>query len=337
MISQSSVIQASEDLEMYRGVRSTKRRFTPSWSWSHAKAASRVLSAIQWADVVHYHYGGSYGIPYGIDVAWARMLKRPLLISFWGSDIRIPEIESELNPYFAKRDRSHERWSCEIDRKTSREIQLRYARRGFTCVLGSETMQPYIQADIFPTHELVRGSIDTREIEPRYPLPGRRPIVVHSPSNPEVKGTQAVQAAVDRLKRDRGIDFDFFLVKDMPRRQALDLLREADVFLDQFVLGGYGMAAIEAMAFGKAVVCYCSPTIKSLYPADLPIVVANQDDLADRLGELLTDADRLAGVGRRCRAYVEKYHDAHKNAQQLISIYRKLQTRKEKTEAGVLP
>ena len=71
------------------------------------------------------------------------------------------------------------------------------------------------------------------------------------------------------------------------------MLRSSDVFLDQFVISGYGVAAIEAMAYGKPVVCYIAPSVAEHYPAELPIVNAGQDDLAASLESLLKDVDLL--------------------------------------------
>jgi glycosyltransferase involved in cell wall biosynthesis len=120
------------------------------------------------------------------------------------------------------------------------------------------------------------------------------------------------------------MDFDFVLNVGTPHDQALGIVRRADVFLDQFVTGGYGVAAIEAMALGKPVVCYVKPSLASQYPSDQPIVNANQDNLATVLESLLKDGQLRAELGRRSRAYVERHHDAHKIAHHLMEIYRQL-------------
>jgi glycosyltransferase involved in cell wall biosynthesis len=158
------------------------------------------------------------------------------------------------------------------------------------------------------------------EFESNPPDPARtRPVIVHSPSAPNAKGTPAVLAAIDSL-HDR-FDFDFRLIQGIPRRQVLEMVRDADIFLDQFVLGGYGMAALEAMALGKPVLCYVKPSLIAQYPSDLPIVNATQESLTDLLAGLLADGARRPEIGLRSRAYVEKYHDALKIAGELKGIY----------------
>jgi len=54
---------------------------------------------------------------------------------------------------------------------------------------------------------------------------------------------------------------DQSLIDGVPYSQALGIVRGYDIFLDQFVIGdGYGIAAIEAMALGKPVVCHIKPS-----------------------------------------------------------------------------
>ena len=81
---------------------------------------------------------------------------------------------------------------------------------------------------------------------------------------------------------------------------------------------------MEAMAFGKPVVCYITPAMESKHPADLPIVNGNQDNLAGVLAGLLDDGKRRHELGQRGREYVEKYHDARRIAKDLVGIYQQL-------------
>jgi glycosyltransferase involved in cell wall biosynthesis len=118
--------------------------------------------------------------------------------------------------------------------------------------------------------------------------------------------------------------FEFRLIQGLPRREALYLMQRADIFLDQFVIGYHGMAALEAMALGKPTLCYIKPSAIGKYPTDFPIVNASPDDLAEVLEPLLKDGELRSEIGRKSRAYVEKYHDATKVAHQLVDIYQEV-------------
>jgi glycosyltransferase involved in cell wall biosynthesis len=105
---------------------------------------------------------------------------------------------------------------------------------------------------------------------------------------------------------------------------ALERDLVVEVFLDQFVLGDFGSASLEAMALGKPAVCYIKPTLAAQYPPDLPIVKATQETLTDVLEQLIANGKWRSELGRRGRAYVEKYHDAFQVTCKLKDIYQEL-------------
>jgi hypothetical protein len=201
--------------------------------------------------------------------------------------------------------------------------QARFARYGFRCLIRRHELAPYLQKDLFPSYFVVPSPILLCEHSPKYPDPANpRPLVVHCPSHEGTKGTAAVLAAVDSLKRTHA--FDFRLVRGAAKRECLAIMRDCDVMLDQFVLGDYGNASLEAMAFGKPTVCYVKPFVLSRCPEDFPIVNANPDNLVRVLGRLLDDGRLRLELGRKSRQYVEAHHDARKVAKELVGVYEQL-------------
>ncbi len=312
-----AIIQSADALEVIRiASRPLRRRLVDA-----LRHAPHVLAAIRWADVLHWHYGVT-ALPFRLDLHWARALRRPGLVEFWGSDIRIPEVEAADNPYYARLGADYEYAHAE-SYLHSRQTQALFARAGVACLLSCHSLRPYLQPDLFPRPYMARQRIWLPDFAPRPPDPHRqRPLLVHSPSAPVAKGTAAVLAAVERLQAQ--YDFDFRLVQNLPRAEALRLVADADIYLDQFVLGGYGLAALEAMALAKPVVLYVKPSLLAHYPADLPAINANQENLAEALAPLLADGAQRHAVGLRSRAYVERYHDALAIGRQLIGIYEEL-------------
>lgn len=275
-----------------------------------------VERAIRWADVIHWHFSYS-ALPFGLDLRYAARLAKVRLVEFWGSDIRIPEIAAADNPYLARVYEANPELANEC---ASRQIQKRFARYGFQCLVPDFELESYVRRDLFPNVYKSNAALLLSEYEPRYPHPqNTRPLVVHSPSDKVKKGTDAVLRAVEELQKTHR--FDFQLIHGMPRPEALAVVRQCDVFLDQFVLGAHGLAALEAMAFGKPAVCYIKPSLLPKYPPDLPIVNADQDHLTEVLKDLLEDGRRRHHVGQRARAYVEEHHDAHQIARRLVGIY----------------
>lgn len=269
-------------------------------------------------DIIHWYYSGSASVM-NSDLWLLKALGVPGVIEWVGADIRIPEVEFAENQYYTAAYNNGYEYRAVENLAASRHRQQRFADLGFAALV-EPGMEQYLQPDIFPQFYSVQKRVVVLDFEPTFPDPEqRRPLVVHSPTAPVTKGTAAVLRAVEALKST--FDFDFQLIQGLPRVDALRLVKKADIVLDQFVLGDRGMAAIEALAFGKPVVCYIKPSLVTKHPADMPIVNANQDNLADVLATLLQDGNHRYRLGRRGRAYVEKYHDAHEVSRQLLTIY----------------
>jgi glycosyltransferase involved in cell wall biosynthesis len=302
-------------------------RFRGRWRLTFALRFLRLLRAMRSADLIHWYMGETV-LPNGIDLRLAKMLRKPGIVEFWGSDIRIPEIEAACNPYYARLGPSYEYRHVESYLQ-SRQRQERFAQVGFQCLIPCESLLPHVQRDLFPKVFNSRQRVLLSDFQCTPPDPAqKRPVIVHSPTAPVCKGTAAVLKAIESLHVRA--DFDFQLIQNIPRRNILGVIQKADIFLDQFVLGSLGLASIEAMALGKPVVSYISPSMESIYPHDLPVVKASQDNLVDVLHELIADGNRRHELGVRGRAYVEKYHDATKIAHDLVGIYREVmeQTRR---------
>ena len=315
-----SVIQSFDTLEILPKTQSKRRphRWLPALLMRYRI----LLTSIAWADVVHWQYDVSL-MPYAFDIRWAQWLNKPRLVEFWGSDIRIPEVEMADNPYYAQivaRVGLSDPTFFGESRDKSLRTQKLFGEAGYDCLVPCRSMLPYVQKELFPTVYMTRQRILVEEFVPYYPDPSEsRPLIVHSPSNPVHKGTPSVLAAIERLQAR--LPFEFKLIHNTPRRDALRLMEKADLCIDQLIAGGHDINALEAMALGKPVICYIKPSMVSNYPADIPIVNANQDNLEEVLEPLMLDGVLRHELGRQGRAYVEKYHDARKVGQQLVTVY----------------
>jgi hypothetical protein len=80
---------------------------------------------------------------------------------------------------------------------------------------------------------------------------------------------------------------------------------------------------------GKPVICYLREGDLSFIPPqmrrELPIIQADPASLYDVLKEWLTHRRQdLIPLGRRCRAFVETWHDPRKIAAQVAADYRSI-------------
>lgn len=145
------------------------------------------------------------------------------------------------------------------------------------------------------------------------------PLIIHAPTHREFKGTRFIIEAVEKLAKE--VPLRFKLIEGISHTEAMALYREADIVVDQVLCGAYGNLSVEAMALGKAVVCYIRPDLENAFPANLPILSCNPDTLYDGLKELVLQPELREQRGRQGIAYVKEHHDANKVVLQLISIY----------------
>lgn len=71
--------------------------------------------------------------------------------------------------------------------------------------------------------------------------------IVHAPSNPIIKGTQLVRAAISRLHHE-GFNFSYVELIGVPNHVVLEELRSAHIALNEFYAFVPGLFGVEAMA-----------------------------------------------------------------------------------------
>lgn len=179
---------------------------------------------------------------------------------------------------------------------------------------------------VLPAHAkfMPYASVDPAAWTPA-PAANAVPLVLHAPSHRGVKGTPHVLAAVERLRAE-GVAFEFRLVENLPHAEARRLYAQADLVIDQLLIGWYGALAVEAMALGKPVVCYLRDEDLGFIPAEmraeLPLIRATPTSIEAVLREWLTTRrGELAARGMASRGFVERWHDPRRIAEGLKADY----------------
>jgi hypothetical protein len=147
------------------------------------------------------------------------------------------------------------------------------------------------------------------------------PLVAHVPSNPWLKGGDLVAPAVTALA-ERGV-LRWEARSGLTSDEVRDLYLEADVVLDQFRLGIYGVAACEAMAAGRVVVSDVDAAVRAVVEdrtdRAFPVVQAEPGTVADVLVGLVEDRDRARAVAAEGVAFVADVHDGRRSAAALCA------------------
>jgi len=157
------------------------------------------------------------------------------------------------------------------------------------------------------------------------PLEREVPVVVHAPSSSRLKGTALVEPVLEDLERRGWITYR--RVEGLAPAQVRDLYRGADVVLDQFALGSYGVAACEAMAAGRVTVAHVTDQVRGVVRQegglDLPVLEATPDTLEDVFAALLDDRPAAGERAfRRGPEMVRALHDGAASAHVLAPFLR---------------
>src|SRR5688572_12696476 len=297
------------------------RRKPFKWLYYKLSYKWRIEKWIKWADVLHYVWEPA--LPDGKDLEIAYKMKKPIFIEWLGGDIREHKYLEQINKFYKEIfNNGYEYFELETSGH-SQKVQQEFGKVKAKALLCPE-MKLFLDKKLFPEGAITFFQrMNIQDFEPQYPSPSKKkPLIIHSPSAKVCKGTSHILAALETLSKK--YDFDFKLVQNLTRVKALELLQECDIFIDQIILGSYGSASMEAMSFGKPVVCYIMPEVyEAGLPSDCPIISANPENITEKLEGLIKDATYRNEVGIKSRAFVEKYHDADKLAYKLVDLYKK--------------
>lgn len=143
--------------------------------------------------------------------------------------------------------------------------------------------------------------------------------IVHAPSNPEVKGTSYIVAAVQNIK-----NVELIFLHNASRKKVIEVLSAADIVIDQVIIGWYGLLSVEAMSLGKPVICYLRKDLEKKYTPDVTIINSNFSDLSKNLPYIIKDTSLLQALRVDGVKFVRETHSLDKNVIKLAKIYESL-------------
>lgn len=281
-------------------------------------------------DVLHCYFGRSFLSWEDLgdrnrwplkDLALARRLGKRIVMTYQGCDARLAAESNRRNPVTMCKEGGCSAYAnCVASIDASRRATIAAVDRLADLVLY---VNPELGQFLPRGSFLPYGNVDVEAIRPA-PAPVReRPLILHAPSDPSIKGTPLITEALEALRGE--FDFELRLVQGLPHEQAMALYREADLLVDQVLAGWYGGLSVELMAMGKPVACYLREEDLHVLPAgmraDLPLYRIDPRSLADDLRAVLSRRHEWAEAGRRSREFVLRWHDPAKLARVLLRSY----------------
>ena len=277
-----------------------------------AKVGKFALGAMRQYDVFHFYFGNTL-FPYPFpDLPALKALGKRVIFHFCGCDVR--QRAATLSKYDVSGCLECVSLVC---------LGKRHPNPAWADV--SLVSTPDL-LEFVPGSILMPGPVDldrwTLRPPRTTPISHDEPVrILHAPSDREIKGTRHLLEAVERL-RDEGYPVEILMLEGVPHDKVVEFCEQADLAVDQLMIGAYGTVAIEMMAKGVPVVCRIRDDLRHHYPDDLPIVNSGPYDCYEVLRGLLERPDSWAELGRRGREYVEREHEMHLVARRTLALYK---------------
>jgi glycosyltransferase involved in cell wall biosynthesis len=276
----------------------------------YIKLINNLMKCVRNYDVFHFHYGETL-LPNNADLPFLKMLKKKMVMNYWGDDIRQQEIALSKNKY-------HKLIGYEDRDKLAIEKIKKIASYMDVAIVPAHETYEFV-VNHFKRVEIIPIVIDIDAIKSlTKSFSENNPLIVHSPSDRKVKGTEYILNAISKLQKKH--KFRFQLIENMPNTDVKQLFSSCDIVVDQLLIGNYGTVSLEAMAAGKPALCYIRDDLTKYMPY-MPIVNTNIDNIYENLEMLITNPSMRSEIGKRGYEYVEQNHNPKIAARQLISLY----------------
>jgi len=236
-----------------------------------------------------------------------------IVFHFRGTEIRNPEIFTKLNPFSYSEEDPYSFSIKYTSESQSELLDFLSEVADALCVVDCE-LQSYAPDSIIIPRTL------TEDWKPFEYIETSKPMIVHAPSRPEIKGTKYLVNALSELE-DEGLDFEYVQVSGLSNDEAKRVYEKADIIVDQLVIGWYGVLSVEAMALGKPVVAYIRDDLVPSFDNGLPLINANPNSIKECLRSVISDSEMRKHYSSKSREYFEKTHSQDVVRKKLETLY----------------
>ncbi|KAA5922454.1 glycosyltransferase [Achromobacter xylosoxidans] len=296
------------------------------------KRAAFALSAPLRYDVLHYYFGrtlmcwddrGVRDAKWYSDLKLARALKRRTFMTLQGCDVRLAGASNAMNSVTMCREGGCGAYAACVSTYDAQRQWL------------IDNVLPELDGVFYLNPELghfLKGrgkflpyiTVDWRDFEPMPPRDTGVIRIVHAPSDTGIKGTPAILAAIEELKKHYPIEF--IQVSGKTHDEAMEIYKSADLAIDQVIAGWYGAYAVEMMAMGKPVMCYIRDEDLHYIPPrmveEMAILRVHPERLVQDIGAILDQRSCWQEWSVKSRRYVAEWHDPQRIAATMLETYR---------------
>ena len=166
--------------------------------------------------------------------------------------------------------------------------------------------------------------MNTNAVEFSENVPSSKISIFHALTRYGFKGTRHVEEAFEVLNKKYPSDLNCFIDGHLPIKEYLQVMRRANVIVDQVNSYSNGMNGLYAMAMGKVVMGGAEKEgLKSLGVDKTPVINLKPDKnmIIDKVTRLLDERESIPSLGAESRQYVEDNHCHIKVAKRYLETW----------------
>jgi hypothetical protein len=250
-----------------------------------------------------------------------RFLGKRLVFVFHGSDVR--------PPYMDGQDMSVGGGMSIADCAAlaiRKKHQIRWIERYASVVISHPLYSHFLERPYVRALALGMPGDPEAQVDP---IPARTPSertrILHSPSNPEAKGTAAIRRAIKSIADDH-LAIDYVEVIDAPHHRVLSEIEASDFVVDQ-IYSDTPMAGFATEAAWRArpaiVGSYGWDEMRRLLPADElpPVRECDPDEVEQAIRDLIYDSDHRQALGQRAKDFIANHSGAGQVAERFVRVF----------------
>lgn len=293
-----------------------------TYKWKTLQGIRKLYSSVKQADVIHVYSNLNLPTKYEGKLLRFLFLKvakhKKKFITYVGSEVRIPELDFPVNPFYkeAFQNRAYE-YPYE-SQECSFKHQRKFSELGFEMISTPDTLH-YISDTFFKTGGMTfHAGVASPSFQKKENSEEIR--IVHAPSAPVAKGSSSIRQVMEKISALYP-QVNYIELQHVSNERYQELVATCDIYIDQVIWGFHGVAAIQAMALGKLVVCYLHEIPLQYLPKNHPIINSNPSNLEATIENLVQNPQILRDAGKKVRTYYENYHSPKAVALRLLKIY----------------
>lgn len=265
-------------------------------------------------------FGFGNTLLFGRELPLLRLFRKRLVFTFNGSDARPPYIDGA--DMAASRGTTVDECIAMARRK---KALIRRIERHAHAVVSLPTFSHFFERPVVD-YLRVGAPWMSATVGAGRDESGGEIRILHSPSDPEVKGSDQIRATVDAM-RAAGQPLRLVELREVPNEAVRAEIARADFVIDQLYSDTpMAVFSTEAAAAGVPAIVgsYAWPELRDLYPDDVlpPVEPCHPDGLAAAIDRLADDAEYRVALGARARAFVEANWAAERIAERYMTILR---------------